>query len=99
MRFTDCQATPAGSLLLGRMHSKWRDGQRGRVYRLDPGSAALEEVLHPKEVGLPNGMCWDLRRGLLFFVDSFSETITEYQADERVRQLSTKPMRGVALGH
>lgn len=38
MRFNDGKVSPQGSLVVGRMHSKWRDGQRGRLYRLDPGS-------------------------------------------------------------
>lgn len=37
-RFNDGKVSPAGSLLVGRMHAQWRDGQRGRLYRLDPGS-------------------------------------------------------------
>ena len=38
MRFNDGKVSPAGSLLVGRMHNKWRDGERGRLYRLDPSS-------------------------------------------------------------
>ncbi len=37
-RFNDGKVSPQGSLLVGRMHAKWRDGERGRLYRLDPGS-------------------------------------------------------------
>lgn len=37
-RFNDGKVSPQGTLLVGRMHAKWRDGERGRLYRLDPGS-------------------------------------------------------------
>ena len=40
MRFNDGKVSPQGTLVVGRMHSKWRDGQRGRLYRLDPGRSA-----------------------------------------------------------
>lgn len=38
LRFNDGKVSPQGSLLVGRMHTKWREGKRGRLYRLDPGS-------------------------------------------------------------
>ena len=34
-----------GTLLVGRMHAKWRDGERGRLYRLDPGSRCVVWML------------------------------------------------------
>ena len=38
MRFNDGKVSPQGVFVVGRMHSKWRDGKAGRLYRLDPGS-------------------------------------------------------------
>ena len=38
MRFNDGKVTPQGTLLVGRMHAKWREGKRGRLYALDPGA-------------------------------------------------------------
>ncbi|EFN53462.1 hypothetical protein CHLNCDRAFT_136730 [Chlorella variabilis] len=81
MRFNDGKVSPQGTLLVGRMHCKWRDGQRGRLYRLDPGSSQLVEVLRPEEVHLPNGMAWDEAKGVVFYVDSGAETIVECQTD------------------
>jgi len=33
MRFNDGKGAPGGELIIGRMHSKWRDGKPGRLYR------------------------------------------------------------------
>lgn len=44
MRFNDGKVSPSGTLLVGRMHSKWRDGNPGRLYRLDPGSRCASPV-------------------------------------------------------
>lgn len=82
-RFNDGKVSPQGSLLVGRMHSKWRDGQRGRLYALHPGSSQLQEVMAPKEVHLPNGMAWDQAKGVVYYVDSGAESIVEYQTDEQ----------------
>lgn len=82
-RFNDGKATPQGSLLVGRMHTKWRDGNRGRLYALHPGSSQLQEVLSPEEVYLPNGMAWDETKGVVYFADSGTETIVQYQADDK----------------
>ena len=40
--------------------------------------------MRPEEVHLPNGMAWDVARGVVYYVDSGAETITEYQADAQV---------------
>lgn len=42
----------------------------------------LEELLSPGEVGLPNGMAWDTERRTMYFVDTYSGTITAYATDE-----------------
>lgn len=81
LRFNDGKVSPQGSLLVGRMHTKWREGKRGRLYRLDPGSSEFGEVLSPEEVYLPNGMAWDEAKGVVYFADSGTETVVEYQAD------------------
>lgn len=33
LRFNDGKASPAGTLVVGRMHAKWREGYRGRLYK------------------------------------------------------------------
>jgi hypothetical protein len=45
LRFNDGKVSPQGAFILGRMHSDWRKGERGRLYSLDPGAAALRELL------------------------------------------------------
>jgi len=68
IRFNDGKASPQGALILGRMHLKWRDGNRGRLYALRPSRQQqqqnqqlpyiLEQVLDTSHVHLPNGMTW-----------------------------------------
>lgn len=50
MRFNDGKVSPQGSLLVGRMHSKWRDGNPGRLYRLDPGSRCRKLFREKKQL-------------------------------------------------
>lgn len=33
MRFNDGKGSPGGSLIVGRMHTNWRQGEPGRLYR------------------------------------------------------------------
>ena len=33
MRFNDGKGSPGGNLIVGRMHSSWRKGHPGRLYR------------------------------------------------------------------
>lgn len=44
----------------------------------------MQEVLSPEEVYLPNGMAWDEAKGVVYFADSGTETIVQYQADDKV---------------
>ncbi|GAB4813394.1 hypothetical protein N2152v2_000440 [Parachlorella kessleri] len=81
MRFNDGKVSPQGVLVVGRMHSKWRDGKAGRLYRLDPGSSELVEVMGPSEVHLPNGIAWDEGKGIIYYIDSGAETVVAYKAD------------------
>lgn len=85
MRFNDGKVTPQGAFLVGRMHSSWRKGERGRLYALDPGANDLREVLAPSEVWLPNGLVWTEDGKVCYFVDSGEESITAYETDALVR--------------
>lgn len=81
MRFNDGKISPQGSLLVGRMHSNWRQGEQGRAYALDTGSSQLRETISTEcNVCLPNGMAWSVDGSTCFFVDSGEETITAYTA-------------------
>ncbi|CAL8465500.1 g5036 [Coccomyxa elongata] len=82
MRFNDGKGSPGGAFIVGRMHSKWRDGEPGRLYRADVKIGKLEELLGPEEVGLPNGMAWDTARHTMYFVDTYAGTVTAYGTDE-----------------
>ena len=41
-----------------------------------------EEILSPEEVGLPNGMAWDMKKQTMYFVDTYSSTIWEFRCDK-----------------
>ncbi|KAK9841181.1 hypothetical protein WJX74_001465 [Apatococcus lobatus] len=76
-RFNDGKPGPAGVCIFGRKHesSETPDGQRGRVYRLDMGPSVirgkLTEVMTPEETQLPNGMGWDMQKGVMYLNDTF----------------------------
>eukprot|EP00884_Botryococcus_braunii_P012423 jgi/Botrbrau1/21181/Bobra.0061s0072.1 len=104
LRFNDGKASPAGTLVVGRMHAKWREGYRGRLYKLewykDRGhKGQLVEVLSPLDVGLPNGMAW--KDNVMYFVDTATGNITRYLTGKDgapVRdQTVTKPVKGTVL--
>jgi sugar lactone lactonase YvrE len=48
--------------------------------RVDVKAGDWEELVSP--VGLPNGMAWDTRRHIMYFVDTSASTITAYPTDE-----------------
>lgn len=87
-RFNDGKVAPrTGCFIVGRMHSDWRRGQRGRLYCLEPASSGnlnkpqLKEILETVDIGLPNGLAWSDDGGTCFFVDSAAETVTAYDVD------------------
>lgn len=45
MRFNDGKVSPRGAFIIGRLHSKWRDGHSGAVYRLDLAAKKFVRVL------------------------------------------------------
>jgi len=91
MRFNDGKVSPQGTFVIGRMHSKWRDGKKGAVYALakkqgessSSSSWALEKVLDSEEVGMGNGIAWLKVKDQWFFfiVDSAAKTVQRFSAD------------------
>lgn len=68
--------------MVGRLSSKWREGEKGRLYRLDPGSSVLVEVMGPDELTVPNGITWDESKpGIVYYIDSDIEEVRAYVAD------------------
>lgn len=66
MRFNDGKVSPQGAFVVGRMHTAWRQGEKGRLYCLAPGEAELREIMDQKEVHLPNGG-WSFFNFFFFF--------------------------------
>jgi sugar lactone lactonase YvrE len=67
MRFNDANCSPSGELFAGYMHTQWRDGNKGYLYRLIiPASLQsddeyiLEDILSgaDERPHLPNGQAW-----------------------------------------
>lgn len=97
MRFNDGKVSPGGAFIVGRMHLKWRDGNRGKLYALRPGkgveqSQELEVVL--PDIHLPNGMDW--QPGVMYLADSGGETITAYPTDDLGVPIPGAPTRLIA---
>ena len=65
MRFNDGKGAPGGELIIGRMHSKWRDGKPGRLYRCAPALCCLRTTLRCRPVicVLWGSMWWHGRVG------------------------------------
>lgn len=84
-RFNDGKATPQGVFIVGRLHRDWRGGQPGKVFALDlrgGSSFGLVTIVGPAEVCCPNGMDWDMDKGLFYLVDTADGVIRSYPADE-----------------
>eukprot|EP00890_Picochlorum_soloecismus_P002944 jgi/Picsp_1/3650/NSC_06487-R1_smp-30 gluconolaconase lre domain-containing protein len=78
MRFNDGKISPQGTLIVGRMHSKWRDGNPGTLYKLNVADEKLKDITPPGGIGLPNGLVWTGDGSFMYLVDSSKETITKY---------------------
>ena len=85
LRFNDGKVSPKGAFVIGRLHSKWRDGEKGAVYCLrkekSDSSWSLERVLGPEEVGMGNGMAWRKKR------EGENEKEGEKNGDEKDEEL------------
>ena len=86
MRFNDGKVSPKGAFIVGRLHSKWRDGHTGAVYRLDVARRALVRVLDGAACAMPNGMAWIRDAGAagghtFFLVDSARRAVTAHATD------------------
>jgi hypothetical protein len=86
MRFNDGKISPQGTLIVGRMHSKWRVGNPGTLYKLDSNDdGKLKDITPPEGIGLPNGLVWTRDGSFMYLVDSCRETITKYPTNSDVR--------------
>jgi hypothetical protein len=53
LRFNDGKASPEGVLVVGRMHAKWREGYRGRLYK-----SGSPHTLEPCPASVPGLVCF-----------------------------------------
>ena len=63
MRFNDGKVSPQGTFVIGRMHSKWREGNKGAVYALVKKEEKKEEEGEEEEGG-SSSTCWALEKVL-----------------------------------
>ena len=77
VRFNDCRADPRGRLWAGTLHRDREPGQAG-LYRLDPGNV-LTEVLPERTIS--NGIGWSPDGGSMYYIDSTTQRVVEYDYD------------------
>lgn len=86
MRFNDAKCSPDGTLFAGYMHTKWREGNRGRVYMIN-NILNCEQVLEAKQIHLPNGSAWSgpakSTINELYLVDSGANVIYRFLSVEK----------------
>ena len=77
VRFNDCRADPRGRLWAGTLHRD-REPRQAALYRLDPGGV-LTTVLPERTIS--NGIGWSLEGTTMYYIDSTTQRIVEFDYD------------------
>ncbi|MEY2415164.1 MAG: hypothetical protein QOH53_498, partial [Ilumatobacteraceae bacterium] len=77
VRFNDCRADPRGRLWAGTLHRD-REPRQAALYRLDPGGV-LTTVLPERTIS--NGIGWSLAGTTMYYIDSTTQRISEFDYD------------------
>ena len=77
VRFNDCRADPRGRLWAGTLHRD-REPRQAALYRLDPGGV-LTTVLPERTIS--NGIGWSLEGTTMYYIDSTTQRIAEFDYD------------------
>jgi sugar lactone lactonase YvrE len=77
VRFNDCRADPRGRLWAGSLHRD-REPRHAALYRLDPGGV-LTTVLPERTIS--NGIGWSLAGTTMYYIDSTTQRIAEFDYD------------------
>ena len=77
VRFNDCRADPRGRLWAGSLHRD-REPRQAALYRLDPGGV-LTTVLPERTIS--NGIGWSLAGTTMYYIDSTTQRIAEFDYD------------------
>lgn len=86
-RFNDARAAPSGEIIGGRMSQEgWEDGVGGWVHRLAPRQqgatqADLSVVFQQGVLGLPNGMCWNMEKRVIYYNDTYTRKVHAIPTD------------------
>ena len=83
VRFNDCRADPLGRLWAGTIQLEAKRGEAG-LYRLDPGG---ELTLVVPERTISNGIAWSLAGSSMYYVDSMTQRIVEFDYDVATGEL------------
>lgn len=76
-RFNDGKCDPFGRFWCGSMDHK-EEQSIGTLYRMDADGTTVE-IEH--DLGVSNGLGWDLERGVMYHIDSPTKTIFQYDYD------------------
>jgi sugar lactone lactonase YvrE len=85
-RMNDGACDAAGRFWAGTMCMQERPGL-GSLYRLDPDGSTHAMV---RDVGISNGIDWDLDLRLMYYVDSLTQRIDQFDFDPRAGSLSNR---------
>jgi sugar lactone lactonase YvrE len=85
-RFNDGKCDPDGRMWAGTMSMEEKK-EAGALYRLDEG-LQLTTVVEP--VSLSNGLDWDREKQLMYYIDTPTMEIRQYQYDPKTGNLSNQ---------
>lgn len=86
MRFNDGKTDPTGRFWAGTMHLA-EEPNHGALYRLD-GPGAVRCVVRP--VSISNGLGWSADGARMFYIDSLTRTVAEYEFDAATGDLGAR---------
>lgn len=86
-RFNDGKSDPAGRLWGGTMVLEGEEGDAG-LYKLDTDGKVSKEI---SDVTVSNGLVWDERKEVMYYIDTPSHKIVAYPFDFKSGKLTGEP--------
>ncbi|MDQ0254628.1 sugar lactone lactonase YvrE [Evansella vedderi] len=85
-RFNDGKVDPLGRFWAGTMHLEAK-GNNGALYRLD-SNYGVKKIIG--DVGISNGLAWDVSRGAMYFIDTTTKKVAAFDYDLKSGEISNK---------